>query len=287
MNDSSNKASWGIQLCRYGSSPLIFRGPAKPLDGRHIAFVGSSETVGRNAEFAYPEMLETELGEVCINLAQTNASMETFLYDTVAPNVCRDSILTVVSIMSAANLSNRLYSVHPRRNDRFIKPSPLLRALFPDVSFHEICFVRHLLGVLQADSPQKFELVQEELKAAWAARMKAFLDRIGSHVILVSLQAENTSLDLDRVGDPSLGTDPLFVTESMVETLRSKVQNIVTVRIPYDRQRSDQYGAGIQGLIAQALLPHIEVVIGVKSMSPVSSKMNGRQKLKPAPQSSS
>src|SRR5687768_5943518 len=91
--------------CRYGSSRLIFRGPPQPLDGRHIAFVGGSETLAKNVREPYPTLIGRKLGEVCINFGQSNASVETFLLDPLVANACRDALLTVVSLTGAANLS--------------------------------------------------------------------------------------------------------------------------------------------------------------------------------------
>ena len=48
------------------------------------------------------------------------------LRDSPALAVAR---LTVLQVTGAQNMSNRFYSVHPRRNDRFLKASPLLRAM--------------------------------------------------------------------------------------------------------------------------------------------------------------
>ncbi len=62
-------------------------------------------------------------------------------------------------------------------------------------------------------------MVQEELRIAWAARMRAFLERAGPRVLLV----------WGPGGEGSLGAEPLFVTEGMVEALRPLVAGIVAV----------------------------------------------------------
>lgn len=203
---------------RYEGSRLLFRGPARVLDGRHIAVVGGGAE-GAGARVA--ARLEAELGVPCADFGVLNASVEAFLQDPVVPGACRAARLTVVEVLGAANLSNRLYSVHPRRNDRFLRPSPALRALYPAVDFAEICFTRHLLLRLREADAERFDLVVEELRIAWAARMRAFLERIGPRALLLWRGA--------RDGGGPLGPEPLFVTPAMVEALRPLVAGIVAV----------------------------------------------------------
>lgn len=215
--------------CRYGGSRLTFRGPPRSLDRRHIAFVGGSETCAREVDHPFPALLEERLGEVCINLGQHNGSVEAFLHDTLVPKACADAALTVLCVTGAGNLSNRLYSVHPRRNDRFLKASPMLRSLFPEVDLAEICFTRHLLLSLMTASPSRFAVVREELRIAWIARMRTFLDRIGSNVLLVWFAPQRPPKEGGREEEGTLGREPLFVSRRMVETLRPLVRDIVVV----------------------------------------------------------
>lgn len=213
--------------CRYGSSRLTFRGPPQPLDGRHIAFVGGSETIAKNIVLPYPMIVEHELNEVCINFGQGSASVEAFMHDPLVGNACRDAMVTVVSLTGAANLSNRLYSVHPRRNDRFLRPSNLLRAMYPDVDFTDICFTRHLLTRLHEVSADRFSAVREELQTAWLARMRTFVDRVGPNIVLLWFAPH---LPLNGDEQHSLHPrepDPLFVTRRMVDALRPLARELV------------------------------------------------------------
>lgn len=262
-DDSRKQDDWTFEACRYGSSRLTFRGPPRSLSGPHIAFIGSNETVAKQVEFPYPALLEAMLGEVCINLGQTNASVDAFQNDTLVPNVCRDALVTVMAVMGAANMSNRLYSVHPRRNDRFIKPSASLRALYPDVDFHEICFVRHLLSTLHATSPKNFEVVRQELREAWIARMRTFLDRIGPNVILLWITPETQGDATGSAAAPvPLGEDPLFVTRSMVEAVRSLARDVVSLRLPRTAEPNGLADVDMHHDIAEALLPSLQAALG-------------------------
>ncbi len=62
-----------------------------------------------------------------------------------------------------ANLSNTFYSVHPRRNDRFLGATPRLRALYPEMDFTDFAFARHLLHSLSALASRRFSEVTAQL----------------------------------------------------------------------------------------------------------------------------
>jgi hypothetical protein len=219
-------AEWGYAPCRYQGSRLLFRGPPSPLDGRHVAVLGGSETLGRRIAEPWPALLEGALGVPCANLAQWNGSVEAFLHDTLIPKACADAALTVIALTGAGNVSNRLYSVHPRRNDRFLRASPQLRRLYPEVDFAEICFTRHLLMALRAASEERFEVVREELRTAWLARMRTFLDRIGRDVVILWFAPQLPPSEEPGEEGP-LGRDPLFVSRRMVDALRPLVRAVV------------------------------------------------------------
>jgi hypothetical protein len=65
----------------------------------------------------------------------------------------------------AQNLSNRLYTVHPRRNDRFLRASGILRTIYRDVDFTEFHFTRHMLDHLRCLSEDRFDIVRTN--CAW------------------------------------------------------------------------------------------------------------------------
>lgn len=218
-HDTSLEAQIDLAACRYGASQLFFRGPARPLDGRHIAFVGGGAT--RSGLLgAVAERLEAETGVPCVNFGVLNASVEAFLRDPEVPAACQAAQLTVLEMMGAANLSNRFYTVHPRRNDRFLRAAPALRVLFPRVDFAEVCFTQHLLLRLREADAERFELVREELRLAWTARMRSFLELAGPRVLL-----------LWPVGGTAgpLGPEPHFVTTAMVEPLRPMLAGVAAM----------------------------------------------------------
>ncbi len=108
--------------CRYGMSRILFRGPKRRLDSPYVAFVGGTETFGKYIDRPFPAIIEKEIKRTCVNFGTVNGGV------------------------GANFLSNRFYSVHPRRNDRFLRASTVLQAIYSDVDFADFTFTRHMLG---------------------------------------------------------------------------------------------------------------------------------------------
>lgn len=216
--------------CRYTGSQIFFRGPKRPLTGRYLAFVGGTQTYGKYIARPYPALIEEAMGEVCVNFGCVNASVDAFGQEPAVQAACRNAVLNVVQVMGAANMSNRFYTVHPRRNDRFTRASSVLRAIYPDVDFSDFCFTRHMLGALYDRSPERFAIVRDELQAGWRARMGSFLRNIGMHTLLLWF-ADHLPSDADQDFHPTAPRrDPLFVTRSMIDELRPLVRGVVMVQ---------------------------------------------------------
>ena len=211
--------------CRYGNSRVLFRGPRKQLDGIYIAFLGGTETYGRFIETPFPMLLEQKLKVACANFGLVNAGVDLYLNDPAVMDLMSAANVKVVQVMGAQNLSNRFYSVHPRRNDRFLRASDRLMNLYPEIDFTEFHFVRHMLGRLSDVSPERFSDVLDELRMAWTARMKHLLTQLRGNVVL--LWFADRALRTDLPG--RLEGDPLFVNRDMIETLRPRVSNVVEV----------------------------------------------------------
>lgn len=210
--------------CNYGISKLAFRGPMRPTEGRFTAFLGGSETFAKYIEKPFPELIETAIGEVCVNLGFQSAGPDVFLNDTAIQSLCHDADVAVIQILGAANLSNSFYKVHPRRNDRFIAPTEKLVALYPDVDFTEFAFTGHLIERLQAVDADRFAVVREHLQMTWVRRMKALIGKSGGPVLLLWF-ASYAPRNEARIGSD----EPAFVTRDMLEVLRPFVADIVEV----------------------------------------------------------
>lgn len=212
--------------CRYGTSRLVFRGPKRVLRKPYAAILGGNETYGRYIPAPYPNLIEAQTGRHMLNLGYPNAGVDVFLNDESVMGLCQNAHITVVQILGAQNLSNRYYTVHPRRNDRFLKASKRLKALFSEVDFTEFNFTRHLLTALETHAPDRFNLVANEIRTAWVSRMRQLLSTIRPKKILLWIADHPPGGPTDF--DPQ-SSDPLFVTRDMLGELKPLVDDIVEV----------------------------------------------------------
>ncbi|WP_415401637.1 DUF6473 family protein [Tateyamaria sp. SN3-11] len=200
--------------CRYGNSKVLFRGPRRSLDQPFVAFFGGTTTYGKFIQTPFPDLIEASLGKTCVNFGSLNGGVDVFATDPYLREVSTMAAATVIQITSPRNMSNRFYRVHPRRNDRFVEASALLRAIYRDVDFAEFNFTNHMLQRLNLVSPERFQPVVEELRAAWAARMRLVLSQIPGKTILL-WASDRAPEDMDDCID----ADPAFVTRDMLNTV--------------------------------------------------------------------
>ncbi len=208
--------------CHYGTSRLEFRGPKRSLDKPYLVFLGGSDVYGRFVEGPLSDHVEDKLGISCANLGCKGAGTEAFATDKDVLDIASDASAAVIQIMGAQNCSNRFYKVHPRRNDRFIKPLATLRALYPTLDFTNIHYTRHALQELSDYSPARYDLVVEELRSIWVEQMMHMLGRIKSRKILFWMGANGID-----AADPKSPFDPMFVDRAMVEQVRPYADGVV------------------------------------------------------------
>lgn len=225
--------------CRYGNSKVLFRGPRRRLDKPFIAFFGGTTTYGKFIQSPFPDGVESEIGLTCVNFGSLNGGIDVVASDPFLREVSTTARATVLQITSPRNMSNRFYRVHPRRNDRFVEASPLLRAIYRDVDFAEFNFTNHMLKRLLTISPDRFEPVREELRAAWIARMRLVLSQIPGKSILL-WASDATPEDL---GD-DINADPAFVTRSMIDEVMPLATQYVEV-VASDEAKA----AGTEGMV--------------------------------------
>lgn len=252
-------------LCRYGASRLHFRGPKPSLSEPYVAFLGGTETFGRCVRAPFPALLETATGSVCLNLGQSNAGIDAFVSDPEVPHLASGAKMVIVQVMSAIHMSNRFYRVHPRRNDRFLDASAMLASVFREVDFTEFAFNRHMLRTLQTISPDRYRLVENELRIAWSARMRLLLRGIDKPCVLLWVHVDTQ--------DP-LGPDPVLVSRDMVHELSDMSNALVEVSVQPSEVADDMdgmvvadterpaaarlIGPAAHAEIAAALAPHFD-----------------------------
>ncbi|WP_298904543.1 DUF6473 family protein [uncultured Aliiroseovarius sp.] len=226
--------------CRYKTSKILFRGPKRDLSGPYVAVLGGTETYGRFMAHPYPELLEAQLGRAVVNFGCPNAGLDVFLHDPVLLKLCNNATDIVIQLPGAQNLSNRFYAVHPRRNDRFLRASSMLKYLYPELDFTDYHFTGHLIGALQSTCPQRFEVVRKELQQAWVGRLKGLMSRLDKRATLVWMADHQ----IGRLAGDAMGSDPLFVDQAMIDDVRPYARDLVKV-VP----TPDEIEAGQQGLV--------------------------------------
>ena len=212
--------------CRYPGSKLQFRGPRRTLEGPYAAFLGGTETYGKFIEQPFAALIEARSGIKCVNMGWPNAGVDVYLNDLGMLTAAAGAEITVLQVPCVQNMSNRFYSVHPRRNDRFLEASGVLRAIFNEVDFTEFHFVRHMLQRLQKISPERFVTVREEIQSAWVSRMQLLLRKIDSRVLLLWMSARKPEDDADSA---DVSRDPSYVTREMIEELTPLVAQVIEV----------------------------------------------------------
>ncbi len=230
--------------CRYGTSNLMFRGPRRSLDRPYVVFLGGNETFGKFIVAPFPDLVEAELGLASVNLGCSNAGLDLYLNEPAMLEIAAKAEAVVLQIVGAANLSNRYYTVHPRRNDRFLGATPLLKSLYRDVDFTDFAFTRHLLTALYAQSPERFAVLAQELRATWAARMKDLLAVLPERSFLLWIADQPPPSGGCNV---NLDHDPLLVDGDMLGLVQPLARAYVEVIT-----RSDARG---QSLGSMAFLP--------------------------------
>lgn len=205
---------------RYGDSRIAFRGPAVDPAAPHVAVVGSDEVAGRYVDMPMTAHVAEALGCPVANLGVHCGSLDALLRDEGALRALGGADVAVVQAMPAHMVSNRLYSVHPRRNDRVLEISRRMTALWPDVDFTDFVFVRHMLVTLRDRDPMRFAAVSDELETAWRARMPKLIAALPERRILVALR--------DADADP-LGPQPLFVPQAAADEVAASFDAAVAV----------------------------------------------------------
>jgi hypothetical protein len=210
--------------CRYGASRALFRGPERDLSGAYIVALGGSPTFGKYVARPYPALVEQAVGQPVANLGGLNAGPDFYLSDPAALRVVSRARVAIIQVTSADGLSNPFYTVHARRNDRFLAATPALRALYPEVDFAEIHFTRHLLTVLARTDVARFAQICADLQENWLRRMRQLLAHLPQRRVLLWLA--NAPPPQQWVGlDPDPG--PLLVTAGMLAALGPEASALV------------------------------------------------------------
>lgn len=210
--------------CFYRDINIAFRGPERSLEGPYVTFLGGTCFHGKYARKAVADRVEEAVGRACVNLGVMNAGLDLMRSEPML-SLAQGGAATVIELVAAQNMSNRFYRVHPRRNDRLVAPTRLLRRVFPELDLSEVHFTRHLLNLMRSTAPNRFETVVDELRAAWVESMCALLHAIKGPKIL--LWVAPMPLE-DGVGHAV--QEPYLVDRAAVQAISGLADALVEVR---------------------------------------------------------
>ena len=208
--------------CKYENSNVMFRCQRRNLYKPFVDFVGGTETYGKFIGRPFPDRVEDILDKVCVNFGCDNAGVDVFLNDPFLREVVSRAEVTVIQTLSPRNLSNRLYSVHPRRNDRFLRPSKLMGTIYDELDFADFNFTKHLLTHIHSAAPDQFDIVVEELQDTWRSRMRMLFGQIPGKTILLHI-ADPVA---EHAAKPE-GRDPWFLTRDMIDDFRPLASAVI------------------------------------------------------------
>ena len=227
MLDACSRGGLDYGHCRYGTSRLRFRGPPARAARPYTVALGGSATFGKFVAQPWPRLLEKLTGVRTVNLGCMHAGATAFADDASLMSICSGAEATVLQITGAHCLDNSHYSLHPRRNDRFIDATAKLRALYPEIDFTEFHFVRHMLSALEAASHERFMQVVAGLKREWVERTRDVLRAIDAPVILLWMADRGPDTPNTPMAELLRRDDPLFVDRDMIETVRGEAAGLV------------------------------------------------------------
>lgn len=219
--ENSGAGALDYLSCGYGQERLQFRGPERSLAEPYGVFIGGTETYGKFVARPFPSLVEDHCGLTSVNLGAVNAGVETFRADPTVLEIARRAEFVVLQALSPKYVSNSFYTVHPRRNDRFIRARPALEQLYPQIDFTEFHFVGHLLRKLKRSSPRAFEKVVQECRKAWLTSLIGMIRRIDRPTMVLWLPRVS-------VRDGSVLSDP-FLNERLLEPVRKRCIGVMQV----------------------------------------------------------
>jgi hypothetical protein len=206
----------------------------------YVAMLGGSATLGKSVAQPFPALVAAATGLQVLNLGVLNAGPAVYLSDPGVLHLISRAEAAVVQVTGADTLSNPYYKVHARRNDRFIAATPALLALFPELDVTEIHFTRHLLQVLACTDADRFDVVVQALKSAWAARMQSLMMHLPRLRRLLWLSDSPPPQRADTV---VTGPGPLFVDAGMLARLHPQAGDVLVV-VPSPKARESDEGPG-------------------------------------------
>jgi len=216
------------QPCRYGGAKIAFRGPARRLKGKYITFLGGTETFGPFIQSPFPDLVDLQTGLTCINLGCRKGGIDSYLSAPSLIDMCSMARVTVIQVMGAQYMSNRFYSVDPRRNNRFLRASKLMKSIFFELDFTTIQTTDDLLTLVAEQASDRMQLLIHEMQCAWVARMRSLIRAIDGTTVLL-WAADHAPFSTQSGG--TICREPLFIDRAMLTAVMEEADHLVEVVI--------------------------------------------------------
>lgn len=162
--------------------------PARPADFAPVRHRALMLIRDRPVRHRHARVWHRALSRLLLPAAQVEG-VDHHLTDPALPAAAGMAGAFVLVLPPLGNLSTPLYSVHPRRNDRFLVARPALKSLYPEVDFASFAFTGHALTTLAATCPDRFLQLRKVLAAAWIERMQRLLALLPRDGALIDLPA--------------------------------------------------------------------------------------------------
>lgn len=226
MNAAIRPTGIDYQPCKYGSSRMLFRGPARRIMGDYVAFLGGSETFGRFLPTPYPDLVEQRSGLTAINLGCMSTGIDAYVGSPGLIDICSMAKVTVIQLVGAVNMSNRFYTVDPRHNDHFLRASKRFKEAYPEVDFTKYDLTSHMLTDIARIGPDRLHLIRQEMQSAWVARMRSLLKLIDGKKILLWM-SDHAPHCAQTPG--TICREPLFVDRAMLNAIRTDADALIEI----------------------------------------------------------
>ena len=250
-----------------------FERDARPLagpDDGYVAFLGDAAAFGRGGQAGLAQLVAEALQAEVLDLCVEGAGPRFYLDDIALLSRAAGARVCVVHAMCASAISNRMFAVRPRGNQRLTGVSDLLAGIYPDVPFGRFSSVRTMLRHLHRLDPARFRLVRDEMRSAWVGRMDSLLRGIDAPTVL--LWCAGHAPGTVPTGPEEAWRAPLFVDRAMLEAVRPAADAYAEAVAPddvstnsgllrptgkvIDRERSGAAQRRCQ-LAAQSVLPEL------------------------------
>ncbi len=246
--------------CRYGGARIPFRGPHKRLKGSYVTFLGGTETFGPYVATPFPELIELQTGLTCVNLGCRKGGIDAYLSNPSLIDLCSMGEVTVIEVTGAQNMSNRFYSVDPRRNNRFLRASKIMKSIFFEFDFANLETTEQMLSLIACDAADRMPLLKQEIQTAWVARMRSLVRAIDGPVILL-WAADHPPFSAAAGG--SIARPPQFVDRAMLDAVLDDADHLVEVVIG-----ANEVAAGYE----KTLLSPKDIVAAAATLGPVAHR---------------